>query len=386
MDVMKLSVAIAFGGVSVEHEISILSAMQAIAAFPDAYEIVPLYIAKDGRMYSDASFQKTEVFQDLTKVTQENYEVQLVREHQRVLMQWKKHHFWKTSRVIDFVLPILHGTNGEDGSFQGFLKTLHVPFAQCGVLSGALGQDKVAMKMILQDQGLPLVPWFYWWKQEPLAEAFFAKAQRLGYPMIIKPSNLGSSIGSAVVQNAQELKKAMEEGFQYDDKIVIEKVITPLREINASVLGDMEDAKCSVLEEVVKQDTILSFQDKYEGHAKSKGMAGTNRRVPASLEKEEAQEITSYALASFQALQAEGVVRIDFLMNADTKDIYVNEINSIPGSLAYYLWEASGLTFTKLLEELIQLGMKRWRREEKRIVSFDTNVLQLQAKGGSKQL
>ncbi|MFR8212382.1 MAG: D-alanine--D-alanine ligase, partial [Longicatena caecimuris] len=197
---MKLSVAIAFGGVSVEHEISILSAMQAIAAFPDAYEIVPLYIAKDGRMYSDASFQKTEVFQDLTKVTQENYEVQLVREHQRVLMQWKKHHFWKTSRVIDFVLPILHGTNGEDGSFQGFLKTLHVPFAQCGVLSGALGQDKVAMKMILQDQGLPLVPWFYWWKQEPLAEAFFAKAQRLGYPMIIKPSNLGSSIGIAVVQ------------------------------------------------------------------------------------------------------------------------------------------------------------------------------------------
>lgn len=259
MDVMKLSVAIAFGGVSVEHEISILSAMQAIAAFPDAYEIVPLYIAKDGRMYSDASFQKTEVFQDLTKVTQENYEVQLVREHQRVLMQWKKHHFWKTSRVIDFVLPILHGTNGEDGSFQGFLKTLHVPFAQCGVLSGALGQDKVAMKMILQDQGLPLVPWFYWWKQEPLEEAFFAKAQRLGYPMIIKPSNLGSSIGIAVVQNAQELKKAMEEGFQYDDKIVIEKVITPLREINASVLGDMEDAKCSVLEEVVKQDTILSF-------------------------------------------------------------------------------------------------------------------------------
>lgn len=382
---MNLRVAVAFGGVSVEHEISILSAMQAIAAMPENYEVIPLYIAKDGRMYSDASLCDVKLFENLDKVVRKNYEVHLLRRHQQVFLEWEQRRFWKAPCAIDIVLPILHGTNGEDGSFQGFLKTLHVPFAQCDVLAGALGQDKVAMKMVLQDRGLPLVPWFYWWKHQVMDETFFAKAQRLGYPMIIKPSNLGSSIGIRSVKDPEELRQAMEEAFRYDEKIVIEKMIQPLQEINASVLGNAQQQKCSVLEEVIKQDVILSFKDKYEGQAASKGMAGTNRKIPAPLTPQETEEIQAYAIQTFCALQGEGVVRIDFLMNAHTKEIYVNEINSIPGSLAYYLWEASGMSFTQLLDTLIKQGIARWRREEKRIVSFDTNVLQLQAKGGIKK-
>lgn len=373
---MKLNIAVAFGGRSVEHEISILSAQQVMAAMDEErYEILPLYIAKDGRMYCEQELRDMETFKNIEEFLGNHESMSLIRRDARTLLLPSRRHLFAKEKEVDMVFPVLHGTNGEDGSFQGYLKTIHVPYVGCDVLAGAVGQDKIIMKQILQDNGLSVVPWFGWTLRQPMERSFFKKAQRLGYPLIIKPANLGSSIGIAYVHNDVELHKGMIEAFQYDHRVVIEKAIDPLREINVSILGDEESCRCSACEEVLKQDKILSYQDKYSGKGKSKGMLSTSRRIPADLSLEQTEEIRAMAMETFHVLNAAGVVRIDFLMQKDTKDVYVNEINTIPGSLSFYLWEKEGLAFSDLINELIALALRRVRREQKMIYSYDTNIL-----------
>lgn len=376
MNAMKLRMAVAFGGESVEHEISILSAQQAMHAMDvERYEIIPLYIAKDGSMYSHPSFMEIETFKDIEGCIERMESVSMIRRKQKFFIIPSYHHMIKKEIEIDLVFPILHGTHGEDGCFQGYLTTLKIPFIGPHVLGGAIGQDKVIMKQVLQDSGLPVAPWFYWTIAEPLEEAFFKKAQRLGYPIIVKPANLGSSIGIGIAHNDVELHKAMIEAYQYDRKVVVEKVVDHLREINCSVLGDEYDCEISVLEEVIKQDDILSYEDKYVGQNKTKGMANTTRQVPAVLEKSIAEEIGRYAKQTFQVLNASGVARIDFLLNDEYNEIYVNEINTIPGSLSFYLWEASDISFPALIERLVQLALNAYRKDQKIVYRYNTNIL-----------
>ena len=373
---MKLKIAVAFGGRSVEHEISVLSAQQVMAALDEErYEILPLYIAKDGRMFCEEELRELETFQHIEEFIADHTSVALIRRDAHTYLIPSRHKLFARDKEVDLVFPVLHGTNGEDGTFQGYLKTIGIPYVGCSVLAGAIGQDKVIMKQVLQDSGLSVVPWFFWTLHQPMEQSFFKKAQRLGYPLIIKPANLGSSVGIAVAHNDVELHKSMIEAFQYDHKVVIEKVIEPLREINASVLGDEDGCRCSTLEEVVKQDEILSYDNKYSGQGKSKGMLSTSRKLPAELSDEQAEEVRAMAMDAFRALNAAGVVRIDFLMHADSSALYVNEINTIPGSLSFYLWEKEGLSFPALLDELISLALQRVRREQKMIFSYDTNIL-----------
>lgn len=374
---MKFKIAVAFGGESVEHEISILSAQQAMYALdPKKYEVIPLYIAKDGRMYTHSSFMDIDTFRAPHSVVEMMENVTIIRREQKYFIIPCFHHIIRKEIEIDMVFPILHGTHGEDGSFQGFLSSLKIPYVGPRVLGGAIGQDKVIMKQILQDSGLPLTPWFYWTRKQPLEEAFFKKAQRLGYPLVIKPANLGSSIGICVVHNDVELHKAMIEAYQYDTKVVIEKAVEHLREINCSLIGDDEECMTSVLEEVVKQDDILSYMDKYQGKKMSKGIINSKRSIPADVEEDIGEEIRTYAKQVFQVLNASGVVRIDFLMEDVHKELYVNEINTIPGSLSFYLWEKSGMSFPELMDKLIQLGRKQHRKEKKLVYSYNTNILQ----------
>lgn len=371
---MNLKVLVVFGGVSVEHEVSILSAIQVMSAMPLSYDVLPLYIAKDGTMYYDECLCNLETFQQIDTCIPKLMQVDIQKDKERYFLKQKKG-LRKKEIVFDIVFPVLHGTNGEDGSFQGYLKTLGIPFVGCDVLGAAIGQDKEVMKMILQDRGLPLVPWFCWHKEETDIQLLLEKANRLGYPMIIKPANLGSSIGIGVAHHSEELQVCIQEAFRYDHKVLIEKLITPLREINCAVLGSHSNCKTSVLEEVMKQDDILSFHDKYEQGSKNQGMASATRQIPAQIPNDVKDEIQQYAKESFKALQAEGVCRIDFLVQKDTLDIYVNEVNTIPGSLAFYLWEQSGITFSELLEELLQLAKIRYRKRQQLTFTFETNLL-----------
>lgn len=373
---MKLRITILFGGVSVEHEISILSALQAMAAMnEETYEIIPVYIAKNGNFYTHQSLRDIDTFRNLDTIENTLSPVCMMTRNQQHFLVPTTHHIRKKEIPFDLAFPILHGTNGEDGSIQGYLSTMQIPYVGCSVLAGALGQDKAMMKMVLQNRDIPVVPWFYWLSSQPLDQTFFTRANRLHYPLIVKPANLGSSIGIQIVHDEQTLTEAMEDAFQYDEKVVIERAIVNLREVNCAVMGNHIQAQASVIEEVLKQDDILSYADKYGTASSTKGMMGTSRIIPALLSDDMSLLIQRYALQTFKELSACGVARIDFIIDQKNDEIYVNEINTIPGSLSCYLWQHSGIAFTSMLDQLIEGCIEDYRRSRRFINTYDTNIL-----------
>lgn len=395
---MKLNVAVFFGGESVEHEVSIISAQQAIAALDaEKYNIIPVYIAKDRKMYVSELLNDIRNFRDLRDLTARCTQITIARIDSRaVILPVKSSLFGRRELgTIDVAIPVMHGTNGEDGTIQGFLEMMKIPYAGCDLYGAAVGQDKVMQKNILKDNGLPITDWFwtYGHEMDEHRDEILARVHKLIYPVILKPARTGSSIGIAIAHNDEEYLACFENTRQYDEKIITEKVVHPMREINCSVLGDSVHAEASVLEEVTKHaegDNMLDFKDKYMGNAKgskssaSKGMASTARLVPAPLSEADTETIRNYALKTFRALGSSGVCRIDFMMDAETRHIYVNEINTIPGSLAFYLWQEMGVSFTELMDRLVRLALDRERRREKMTFSYETNLLSSYSENGLK--
>lgn len=382
---MKIRVAVLFGGESVEHEVSIISASQAMNALnPDKYEVVPVYISKERDFYSGPELRTISIYTDMAKLKKTVPLVHLVKKEDRVVIEPLKKSFFKKQEetVIDLAIPVMHGTNGEDGSIQGLLEMLKLPYAGCDVIAAGCGQDKVVMKHILENSGLPMCPWtwIYACDYEENKDEIKARVAELGYPVVLKPACLGSSVGIVIAHSEEELDEAIAEAGQYDEKIVIEQMVQNLREINCSVLGDHFECRSSVLEEVTKGAEILDFKDKYLGNGKTKGskghgMASASRLVPAPISDEMTELIKTLAIKTFKALGSSGVCRIDFMMDGTTEEVYVNEINTIPGSLAFYLWKEAGMNFSELMDALVKQAIDRQRRREKRITSFDSNIL-----------
>ena len=395
---MKLNIAVFFGGETVEHEVSIISAHQAMDAMDtDKYEIIPVWVTKDRTMYTSELLRDIRSFRNVSELRSKCTQVTFIRSEGKVLMQAAKPARFgkKLSVSIDAAIPVMHGTNGEDGAIQGFFEALKLPYAGCDVIAAGVGQDKVLQKHILHDAGLPITDWFWAYGNEldDNQEELLKKAENLGYPVILKPARTGSSVGIAIAHNSEEYLECFEDARQYDEKVITEKVVKPMKEINCSVLGNAEHAKASVLEQVghASDDELLSFRDKYQGGGKSakntggsKGMASAARIVPAPISEEETALIQKYALQTFRTLGAGGVCRIDFLMDTENKKVYVNEINTIPGSLAFYLWEASGLPFNELMDELVKLALDRERRRSRMTFSYDTNLLETYSETSAK--
>jgi D-alanine-D-alanine ligase len=396
---MKLNVAVFFGGESVEHEVSIISAHQGISALDkEKYNVIPIYVSKERKLYYSEKLNDMSFFKDLNKVVSESTQITLANIDNKVRILPVKHSLFgkKELGTIDVVIPIMHGTNCEDGTIQGFLEMLKVPYAGCDLIAAAVGQDKVLMKNILHDSGLPMTNWFWAYENEldEHPEELLKKARKLLYPVILKPACTGSSIGISIAHNDEEFLQCFAEAREFDTKIIVEKVVKPMREINCSVLGDYSNATPSVLEEVGKDndEELLSFKKKYQGGSKSskgnegssKGMASTARIVPAPLTDDQTKYIQDLAVSTFKALGSTGVCRIDFMMDAETKTVYVNEINTIPGSLAFYLWEASGLPFTELMDKLVELALERERRRSRMTFSYSTNLLETYSESGAK--
>lgn len=388
---MKLKIGVLFGGTSVEHEVSIISAAQAMAALDrEKYDVIPVYLSKNHRLYSSDKLMEMETFRDLDKLEKNITQVSLICKGSKYFLQPVNASFFSKPIEIDLMIPVVHGTHCEDGTVQGLFETVGIPYAGCDVIAAAVGQDKVVMKHILQNSGIPIVPWFWFYRYdfEKDAQAYLLRAHELGFPIVVKPANLGSSVGITIAKNEVELVDAIHEASRYDVKIVLEKAVVELREVNCSVLGFDREMRASVLEEVRKSDEILSYENKYIAGNKgsSKGMASASRIVPAPLSETLSEEIRQLALNTFKVLGASGVARIDFLMDAITLQVYVNEINTIPGSLAFYLWEASGVDFSELMDNLVKQAIDRQRLREKMIFSYDTNLLATYKQGtkGSK--
>jgi D-alanine-D-alanine ligase len=398
---MKLNVAVFFGGESVEHEVSIISAHQAMEALDrEKYNVIPIYVAKNRKLYMSELLNDMKNYKDLNALTAKCTQVTLANVDNRVVILPVKTSLFgkKELGTVDVAIPVMHGTNGEDGTIQGFLEMLKVPYAGCDLYGAAVGQDKVLMKNILHDNGLPIADWFYCYSDdlEEHQADILKKVHAIGYPVILKPSRTGSSVGIAIAHSDEEYLACFEDTRQYDEKVITEKVIHPMREINCSVLGDKNHAEASVLEEVTKEtegDNMLDFKDKYmgsgakkgtKGTSASKGMASTARKVPAPVDDVTTKLIQQYALDTFRVLQCSGVCRIDFMMDAETKHVYVNEINTIPGSLAYYLWEAGGVSFPELMDRLVNQALDRERRRSRMTFSYDTNLLAAYSENGVK--
>lgn len=383
---MKTNVAVFFGGRSVEHEISVISALQAINAFDtDKYNIVPIYITKQGRWYTGDELLNIRNYKDMNALVQKCTEVFMRPEFGDFnLYKAEVGRFSRKNPVIaelHVAIPVLHGTNGEDGIFEGLLETIGIPFAGCNTLSSANGMDKITMKMILRSQGIPVVDyvWFtdHQWSSE--RDDIIARIERqLGYPVIVKPANLGSSVGIGKAADRDQLIEKINTAERFSSRLIVEHMVEQLKEINCSVLGDADDHQSSVCEEPIKTGDFLSYEDKYMGGSKSsKGMQASDKRIPAQVPAEVSDRIRHIAGETFRVLSCHGVSRVDVMIDEKDGEVYVNEINTIPGSLSFYLWEATGITFTQLMDKLVALALKRKRQIERKTFTYDSNIFAL---------
>lgn len=389
---MKTRVAMVFGGKSVEHEVSVISGIQAVMNMDtDKYEVIPVYMTKKNDMYIGEDIGKIESYKDIDGLLKRSQRVIMMNEGDRVvLLQYPLKKFGKNySQEIDVVFPVVHGTNVEDGALQGYFKTLGVPFVGCDVTASAVGMDKYIMKAILKESDVPVLDAkvFTLSDYAEIDEMIATIESAIGYPVIVKPVNLGSSVGISVAKDRVELTRSIDDAYRYATKVLVEHAISNLREINCAVLGDENEAIASECEEPLHTKDILSYEDKYVSNAKgsgSKGMASVSRKIPAELTPEKREEVRELAVRAFQALGCNGVSRIDFMINEDNGKLYFNEINTIPGSLAFYLWEPIGVSYKELLDRMIGLALKRERTEKNLTFTFDTNILNQSSFGGQK--
>ncbi len=382
---MKIKVGVFFGGKSVEHEVSIITAIQAIENMnKEKYDIIPIYIAKDNKMYCGEDIGDIKQYKDVEALLKKSSQVTLVQKDNKVvLLKCNKKMFEnEVYDYIDIAFPIVHGTNVEDGTLQGYLKMFNLPYVGSDVISSAVGMDKYVCKCLLKDNNIPILDCICFTLKdynEDFDGIIRETEIKFQYPVIVKPVNLGSSVGIQIAKNEEELREAVSDAFTYSKKILIEKAIKNLKEVNCSVLGDYEEAQASECEEPIKKDEILSFNDKYiSGGKKSGGQKSMNAgvlKLPADISSEVRSTIQELAVKTFKVLGCSGVIRIDFMIDKDTDKIYVNEVNTIPGSLSFHLWKATGANYTDLLDKMIDLSLKRNREENNMTFSFDSNIL-----------
>ena len=380
-----IKLGVIFGGPTVEHEVSVISAVQAMKSLDtEKYDIYPIYIAKDRTWYTGKMLMDIDIYRDFDNLKRFAKKVVLVNKNGSFILKTLGT-ISKTVTDLDVVLPIVHGNNMEDGTIQGYLEMVGIPYVGSGIIGSSLGQDKVIMKQVFSSVGIPVVPyvWFFDYQYYENKEEIKKDVSKLDYPVIVKPATLGSSVGISFVKEEKDLFKAIEEAITYDRKIVIEKAVTNLIEVNCSVLGSYEKMEASVLEEVMSTKEFLTYQDKYVGSSKvkgkipngSKGMASASRIIPARLDSDTTLKIQNIAKDAFMALNLSGVCRIDFLVDGKTNKVYINEPNTIPGSLSFYLWEKSGKSYTDLLDEMITIAIKDYKNKSKKVTTFDTNIL-----------
>ena len=376
-----------------EHEISVISALQAINAFnAEKYNVIPIYITKQGRWFTGDALLDISNFKDMKGLEEKCEEVFMRPEYGDYnLYKAQTGMFSKRNPVaaeIHVVIPVLHGTNGEDGIFEGVLETIGIPYAGCNTLSSANGMDKITMKMILRESGIQVVDYVWFTDKQWLSQRdeIIGKIEsQLGYPVIVKPANLGSSVGIGKASDRESLIAKVNEAERFSQRLIVEHMIEDLKEINCSVLGDADEHQSSVCEEPVKSGDFLSYDDKYVGG----GMQSSEKRIPADLPEDMSEKIRHMAGETFRVLSCHGVSRVDVMVDKKDNAVYVNEINTIPGSLSYYLWEESGISFDQLMDRLVQLALKRKRESDRKTFTYDRNIFALGggakgAKGGMK--
>lgn len=393
---MKLKLGVIFGGNTVEHEISIITAIQAMENLDqEKYDIVPIYISKDKIWYTGKLLMDIGLYKNFDDLKGYAKKCVLYNKNGKYVLQ-STGLFKRTLTELDLVFPIVHGNNAEDGTLVGYLETIGIPYVGSRVLGSALGQDKVVQKQVLSEEKLPIVKYVWFYDNEYFLnrDEIIDNIEKIGYPVVVKPATLGSSIGIRVAKDKKELDGAINEAIKYDNKIIVEQVIKNLIEVNCAVLGNYEYQETSYIAEMKLKNEILTFNDKYIGNGSggkkgntiknSSSMDNSDFKIPASLDEKMTNEIYDLAKKTFRVLNLSGVVRVDFLIDSRENKVYINEPNIIPGSLAFYMFDKKTKNYTKLLDELITLAIKDYKKRSKKITSFDNNVLSTYNANGAK--
>lgn len=371
-----------FGGISTEHEVSVITGVQvAHAADRSKYNVIPIYLSKVGKWYTGQKLLEMSSYANLETIPLEGREVSIDLNNPQFIFVKTGGLFRKHAKIqLDVIFPCFHGGSGENGAIQGLLDLLDVPYVGSGVLGSSLGMDKVVMKQVLDQNGIKVAPYVYFYKPAwtTTKEKIISELEtKLGYPMFVKPANSGSSVGVAKVTSKSALENAVDVALAFDRKVIVETGIEGYKEINVSVLGiSGEDLMVSECEEVFASKDFLSYTDKYSGGGgKSKGMASTQREIPAKLTPVAKKLIQETAKKAFTVLNAGGLARLDFLFNPNTNDYYLIEINTIPGSMSFYLWEATNMPFTNMVDNLIEVALKTYAYKTNRITTYSSNIL-----------
>ena len=390
-----LNIAVFFGGKSSEHDVSVVTALQMMENLDRGkYNIIPIYITRDGDWYTGEKLTDINTYKNFDIGNKELTRCYLpANTRARQLFKFEREHslFKRDNGVIaslDAAVLAMHGLNGEDGSLQGLLQLAQVPFSSCGVLGSAAGMDKILMKAAFQGAGFPVLDYIYFDRGQLKREAEILAGraeERFNYPMFVKPANLGSSIGISKAKNRQELINAMEIAAHYDRRILVERGIDSLEEVNCSALGFGSSVRVSVCEMPVTWEEFLTYDEKYMRGAKKgtdkQGMQSLSRRIPAPISEQMTAQIQDYTKRAFQLFDCKGVIRIDYIIDKTDNSLYINEINTIPGSFAFYLWEASGLKYKDLLDELIQYAIKAYEDSSSSEYAYKSDILLNYGKG-----
>ncbi len=386
----KCRVGVIFGGRSVEHEVSVITAQQVMAAFDKSkYEVIPIYLTKRGEWLSGEKLSDLRAFKSFSPADYERVFIApdptiraLVRAPESTKVLGGLFGAKKTIE-LDVVFPAFHGTFGEDGAFQGLLELADIPYVGAGVVGSAVGMDKIIMKAVFREAGLPVVNYVWFsrrkWQEQP-EEAIQTIEANLNYPLFAKPANLGSSVGISRVQSREDLYFALDVASHYDRRLLVEESVEGaegegVMEINCSVLGN-EAPLPSVCEQPVSWEEFLSYEDKYMRGGKAEGMKGAARRIPAPISEELTAQVQDMAVRAFKALDCRGVARVDFFLREEDEELFIGEINTMPGSISFYLWEPLGISPSQLVDRLVELAFKAHREKRKTTYSYDSNLLE----------
>ena len=390
---MKIRLALIYGSRTCEHDVSIISALQAAQHVnPDDYDLIYVYIDQNGEWYTGEKLADISLYRSFDKRAVVRV-IPMGVEGKLRLMQHPDDKLLPIGRLrqiaeADVVMPVMHGMNGEDGTLQGMLELWNIPYTSSGVLGSALGMDKIAMKRMFKACGFPVLKDVCVerseWKRNR-AGVLSRVMNELSFPVYVKPSNLGSSIGINRADNKNGLEDAIDIAVSYDRRVQVETGIQDLMEINCAVLGYGGDAMASVTEMPVRWSDFLSFDEKYlrgaKGGAKgtksapSKGMSSLSRQMPAPISPELTHRVEELAVDAFKALDCKGVARIDFLYDKAADELYIGEINTIPGSLAFYLWEGRGISFERMIDMMVEYAFRANADRNENVFSYQSAIL-----------
>lgn len=388
----KLTVGVVFGSRSVEHDVSIVTAQQVMQALKsERYEVVPIYITREGAWYVGDPLRDIHNFEadrigEMLGVKEAVLSCN--RDFPGVIAPPISGLVGRNAlRSLDVVFPVVHGAHGEDGTLQGLCELVDLPYVGCGVMASAIAIDKPMTKTVLSAQGLPVLDGMVVTRQQWVADrdAVLDRIEaKFAYPVFVKPATLGSSIGIAKVHDRDMLGNHLDVAANFDQRLLIEASAEGAIEINCAVLGNDDDVRPSVLEQPITWEEFLTYEEKYmhEGG----GMKGAERRIPAPLPADLTARIQQAAVEAFKAIGGRGTARVDFLVQEETGEFFVNEVNTMPGSLGFYLWEPEGLTPANVVDELIRLAQEAHRQKRQTRYNYKTGLVAHAAARGLKGL